>query len=111
LSGVNPVIWDGTRIGMVPNLAWGSRIGNAPQTSVPGYLNTNKTWDFSASLTKVAGRHTLKGGFYTTHSLKAQQRQGWQGTITFGQDTSNPLDTSYGYSNAALGVFSSYAQN
>jgi hypothetical protein len=112
LSGVSPPIWDGTRIGMVPNLAWGSRIGNAPQNiPFPGYLNTNKTWDFSASLTKVAGRHTLKGGFYTTHSLKAQQRQGWQGTITFGQDTSNPLDTSYGYSNAAMGVFSSYAQN
>jgi hypothetical protein len=112
LSGVNPVIWDGTRIGMVPNLAWGSRIANAPQNiPFPGYPNTNKTWDFSASLTKVAGRHTLKGGFYTTHSLKAQQRQGWQGTITFGQDTSNPLDTSYGYSNAALGVFSSFAQN
>jgi hypothetical protein len=111
LNGVNPD-WDGTRIGMVPNLAWGSRVGNAPQNiPFPGYLNTNKTWDFSTSLTKVTGRHTLKGGFYTTHSLKAQQRQGWQGTITFGQDTSNPLDTSYGYSNYALGVFSTFAQN
>jgi hypothetical protein len=112
LNGVNPVIWDGTRIGMVPNLAWGNRIGNAPQNiPFPGYLNTNKTWDFSTSLTKVAGRHTMKGGFYTTHSLKAQQRQGWQGTITFGNDSNNPLDSTFGYSNAALGVFSSYAQN
>jgi hypothetical protein len=112
LSGVKPVIWDGTRIGMVPNLAWGSRIANAPQNiPFPGYLNTNKTWDFSTSLTKVTGRHTMKGGFYTTHSLKAQQRQGWQGTITFGNDSNNPLDSTYGYSNAALGVFSSYAQN
>jgi hypothetical protein len=112
LSGVNPVIWDGTRIGMVPNLTWGSRIANAPQNiPFPGYLNTNKTWDFSTSLTKVSGRHTLKGGFYSTHSLKAQQRQGWQGTISFAQDTSNPLDSTYGYSNAALGIFSSYTQN
>ena len=44
------------------------------------------------------------------HSFKAQQRGGWQGTITFANDTSNPLDTSFGFANAAVGVFSSYAQ-
>ena len=45
----------------------------------PGYLNVNKTNDVSISLTKVSGRHTLKAGFYNTHSYKAQQRQGWAG--------------------------------
>jgi hypothetical protein len=112
LNGVNPPIWDGTRISMVPNLAWGNRIANAPQNiPYPGYLNTNKTWDVAVSLTKVIGSHTLKGGFYNTYSLKAQQRQGWQGTITFGNDSANPLDSTFGYSNAALGIFSQYAQN
>jgi hypothetical protein len=112
LNGVNPPIWDGTRISMVPNLTWGSRIGNAPQNvPFPGYLNVNKTNDLAISLTKVTGRHTLKGGFYRTHSLKAQQRQGWQGTIAFGNDTSNPLDSTFGYANAALGIFSTYTQN
>lgn len=111
LNGVKPPIWDGTRISMVPNLAWGSRITNAPQNiPFPGYLNTNKTWDGAISLTKVLGGHTIKSGFYNTHSYKAQQRQGWAGTITFGNDAANPLDTSFGFANAALGVFSSYNQ-
>ena len=44
LNGVKPPIWDGTRIAMVPNFAWGSRITNAPPNMpFPGYLNTNKT--------------------------------------------------------------------
>jgi hypothetical protein len=111
LNGVNPPIWDGSRISMVPGFAWGSRIANAPpNTPFPGYLNVNKTNDISISVTKVTGRHTLKAGFYNTHSFKAQQRQGWAGTITFSNDTSNPLDSQYGFANAALGVFSSYNQ-
>ncbi|HET7697433.1 MAG TPA: carboxypeptidase-like regulatory domain-containing protein [Vicinamibacterales bacterium] len=111
LNGVNPPIWDGTRISMVPNFAWGSRIANAPSNiPFPGYLNVNKTNDISISLTNVRGRHTLKAGFYNTHSYKAQQRQGWQGTINFQNDANNPLDTTFGYANAAVGVFSSFQQ-
>jgi hypothetical protein len=111
LNGVKPPIWDGTRISMPPSFAWGNRIGNAPQnTPFPGYLNVNKTNDVSISLTKILGKHTLKSGFYNTHSYKAQQRQGWAGTITFANDTSNPLDAGFGFANAALGVFSSYQQ-
>jgi len=111
LNSVNPVIWDGTRISMPPSFAWGTRIANAPpNTPFPGYLNVNKTNDVSISLTKVSGRHTIKTGFYNTHSFKAQQRQGWAGTLTFANDTSNPLDTGFGFANAALGVFSSYNQ-
>jgi len=111
LNGVKPTIWDGNRISMVPNFAWGNRVANAPpNVPFPGYLNVNKTNDVSVSLTHIRGRHTMKGGFYNTHSFKAQQRQGWQGTITFANDTSNPLDTSYGFANAAVGVFSSYNQ-
>lgn len=112
LNGVKPPIWDGTRISMVPNLTWGNRIANAPQNvPFPGYLNVNRTNDLAISLTKVTGPHTIKGGLYRTFSLKAQQRQGWQGTITFSNDTSNPLDSTFGYANAALGIFSSFTQN
>jgi hypothetical protein len=111
LNGVNPPIWDGSRISMVPNFAWGSRIANAPTNiPFPGFLNINKTNDVSISVTHIRGQHTLKSGFYNTHSYKAQQRQGWQGTITFSNDTTNPLDTGFGYANAAVGVFSSYNQ-
>ena len=116
LNGVSPVIWDGTRILSIPSFTWGSRVSNAtpnyapPNTPFPGFLNKNATDDISISLTKVAGRHTLKTGFYNTHSFKAQQRQGWAGTLTFSQDTSNPIDSQFGFSNAALGIFSSFNQ-
>ena len=111
LNAVNPPIWDGTRLRMAPSFSWGSRIANAPpNVPFPGYLNINATNDVSISLTKLIGRHTIKTGFYNTHSYKAQQRQGWAGSVNFSNDTSNPLDTGFGFANAALGVFSSYNQ-
>lgn len=111
LQSLKPPIWDGTRLRLVPAFNWGGRIGFAPPNfPYPGYLNINRSQDVSISLTKIAGRHTLKTGFYNTHSFKAQQRQGWAGTINFGNDANNPLDSGFGFANAALGTFASYNQ-
>ena len=112
LNGVNPPIWDGTRISMVRRISRGAAASRNAPTNIPfpGFLNVNKTNDVSISLTHIRGQHTMKSGFYNTHSYKAQQRQGWQGTITFANDTTNPLDTGFGFANAAVGVFSSYNQ-
>ncbi len=114
MNSVKPPIWDGTRIQMAPGFSWGGRVGNStnspPNIPYPGFLNGNRTWDFAISLTKVAGRHTMKTGFYNTHSYKAQQRGGWNGTITFVNDTNNPIDSTYPYANAALGIFRDYNQ-
>ena len=110
-QSLKPAIWDGTRLRMVPAFGWGGRIGNAPPNfPFPGYLNINRSQDLSISLTKIRGRHTLKTGFYNTHSFKAQQRQGWAGNINFGNDANNPLDSGFGFANAALGIFTSYNQ-
>ncbi|MFO7302180.1 MAG: carboxypeptidase-like regulatory domain-containing protein [Acidobacteriota bacterium] len=111
MEDVRPSIWDGERLQLAPSFNWGNRIANAPpNTPFPGFLNVNRTWDFSASVTKVLGPHTVKVGFYNTHSYKAQQRGNWNGTINFGNDSNNPLDAGFGYANAALGIFSSYSQ-
>ena len=75
-------------------------------------------------MTKVAGRHNYKSGFYFFHSLKPQHRgapsvdptittgdqMAFEGRVNMGQDASNPLDTGFGYANALLGVFSTYNQ-
>jgi hypothetical protein len=63
-------------------------------------------------LTKIAGRHSLKSGFYNNHSYKAQNVQNtlWQGSVEFDNDTNNALDTQFGYANAAVGVFRRYQQ-
>ena len=116
--------FDGTRILRVPSFSWGNRVvsGNTtagsapPNINFPGFLNINTTQDVVASLTKVMGRHTVKTGFYNSHSLKRENNvQGAAdnfGTLNFQQDTvgTNPFDTSFGFANAAIGSFSSYAQ-
>jgi hypothetical protein len=126
LNSLNPVWWDGTRINLPPAFGWGSRImgtattGNLPgppNLVFPGFLNINRTQDLALSITKVAGRHTMKAGFYNNHSYKAQNtgaggvaNLGFQGYVDFGNNTNNALDTGFGFANAATGVFSQYLQ-
>ena len=116
LNQVSPAFWDGKNLNLPPIFGWGNRIGAAPPNQrYPGWLNINRTNDVAISLTKVAGRHTFKGGFYNNHSFKAQNvgaggGLSFQGNINFGNDTNNPLDAGFGYANAALGIFSQYTQ-
>jgi hypothetical protein len=87
-----------------------------PNLTYPGALNTNPTYDISANLTHVRGRHTLKAGLYMNHSLKAHNINlalgalPFKGEMNFSNDTNNPLDAQFGYANAALGILSSYSQ-
>ena len=103
-------------INLPPIFNWGNRIGAAPPNQrYPGWLNINRTQDIAISVTKIAGRHTFKGGFYNNHSYKAQNvgaggGLSFQGTVNFGNDTNNPLDTGFGYANAATGIFRQYQQ-
>jgi Carboxypeptidase regulatory-like domain len=112
-----PPWWDGTRSLMLPNFNWGNRIANAPP-NMRDYgccLNVNRTQDVAVSLTKVMGRHTAKAGYYFQYSWKAQTAgvgaaTPYNGNINFQNDTNNPLDTGFGFANAALGIFSAYGQ-
>jgi len=68
-------------------------------------------------VTKIVGRHTIKAGAYLNHSYKAQNtgaggiaNLSFQGYVNFGNSTTNTLDSGFGYSNAALGVFTEYLQ-
>ena len=114
MQDVKPGFWDGTRINLPPTFSWGGRIGAAPPNQrYPGWLNINRTQDVAVSVTKVAGRHTMKAGFYNNHSFKAQNAGFgalFQGDVNFGNDTNNALDSGFGYANAALGVFTRYQQ-
>jgi hypothetical protein len=113
-----PPFWDGKSLNLPPLFGWGSGIGAAPPNQFyPGWLNINRTRDFATSLTKVAGRHTLKAGGYLNHSYKAQNvgaggiaNLSFQGYVDFGNNTTNALDSGFGYSNAALGIFTQYLQ-
>ncbi len=120
-----PFYADGT-LNLPPIFGWGSKIGNtcagpgggSPVCQrYPGWLNINRTNDFAASVTKVTGRHTIKAGGYNNHSYKAQNvgaggipNLSFQGYVDFGNNSTNALDSGFGYSNAALGIFTQYLQ-
>jgi hypothetical protein len=118
LQEIKPPFWDGTTLNLPPVFGWGNRIGSAPPNQrYPGWLNINRTQDVAMSLTRVMDRHTFKGGFYNNHSYKAQNtgaggiaNLSFQGYVNFGNDTNNPLDTGFGFANAATGVFTQYLQ-
>ena len=112
LNSVDLPWWDGKTAHMVPTFAWGSRITNAPPNIAwPQFIQTQNTDTFYASLTKVKGRHTLKTGFSFIESVQTDGRSSMQGTYSFQNDSLNPLDSQFGFSNAALGVFSSIVQS
>jgi hypothetical protein len=117
LNGMNPQspAWVNGDFVKPPQFSWGGRVANSPPNiPFPGYFNINSTHDLSISLTKVSGRHTIKSGYYMTHSYKAEQATDVNsfGSISFANDTvgTNPFDTSFGFANAAIGTFSSYNQ-
>ena len=104
-----------SRVMYPPNFSWGNRVANAPPNLGAQLANINPSHDASFSLTKLVGRHTLKAGLYWNHAYKAQQlgtagATPFQGALSFANDTQNPLDSGFGYANAALGVLSWYAQ-
>lgn len=113
INKVNTTMWDGTRVVAPPSFTWGNRITNTPPNNVGPFGNfildtRNRT--FNVSVTKVRGQHTLKSGYYYFRSYQRRGQGNITGTISFANDTSNPLDTSFGFSNAAIGVFSTYSQ-
>ena len=114
LEQMQPPFWVGGQLRITPtSLTWGNRITNAPPNmTYPGFLNINATKDVAFSVTKVAGRHTLKAGFYNNHSRKSQNQNSAAtfGALNFSNDTSNPIDAQFGFANAALGIFTSYNQ-
>ncbi len=70
------------------------------------------TWNANASLTKITGGHDIKAGIYPEHwlAMKGKNASNFAGNMNFSQDSNNPLDTGYAYSNALLGVLDQYTE-
>jgi Carboxypeptidase regulatory-like domain/TonB-dependent Receptor Plug Domain len=91
----------------------GSHLANSPTfvTNDAPFHNYNTSIDFSDNFTKIKGAHAIKAGIYLQRSRKDQTSFGDNnGNYNFGDTTSNPYDTGYGYSNAALGVYQTMDQ-
>ncbi len=105
--------------GIIPRVTFGPTSGgvltNPPNISFDDRLLTGGT-DFTFSLndnfTITRGSHTIKAGI-STYRLREYEgeRSVFSGTFNFQRDASNPFDTNYAFSNAALGVFDSYTES
>ena len=94
----------------------GSKIGNSPagnqgNNGAGPFVNFNTTYDITDALSKVWDRHTFKFGIYMQKSIKNQTSFGaFDGSYNFGDNSNNPFDTGFGFSNAAMGVYNTFSQ-
>src|SRR5215475_14140946 len=89
----------------------GSRLANTPSANFHPFFNANTTTEVMDNFSKTQGQHLLKAGFYFMHNWKVQPAGGdTPGTYNFGDNTSNPSDTNFGFANALLGIFNTFTQ-
>jgi Carboxypeptidase regulatory-like domain len=113
LSRNNLPIWDNGRVVAAPSFTWGGRVANPPpnnQGPFGNFILDTRVWNLNISLTRVQGSHTIKTGFYNFKSYQRRGQGAFLGSINFQNDTNNPLDSGFGFANAALGIFSQYSQ-
>ena len=115
-AGINtPLLYpDANTPNLIPSLIFGgiASVSAPVNTSVFGTFDQRfLIWQTMDSLTKVAGKHVLKLGFYLQSASNASNSQNRvQSDIDFTANASNPLNTGYPFSNAMLGVYNSYTQ-
>jgi hypothetical protein len=115
-TGINiPVIYPGAvQQDFIPRFSYaGTRIGNEQRfgTNNAPFFNYNTTLDWIDNVSKVWKQHVFKAGIYIQRSRKDQTSFGnSSGEINFGDNSSNPLDTGFGFANMAIGVYTSYNQ-
>ena len=113
LNNVGPEVWDGTRVLSVPSFTWQGRVANSPPNNIGPFGNfilDTRTSNINFSVTKLYGSHTFKFGYYYFNSNQRRGTGNFLGQISFTNDANNPIDTSYPFANAAIGVFNSYGQ-
>ena len=115
-SGVNlPLLYNNAvQNDYIPVVAFGgSRLANGPGwgSSDAPFINYNTTIDITDSIAKVWKQHTIKAGMYLQRSRKNQTSFGaFDGSYNLGDNSANPYDTGFGFSNAALGTYNSFSQ-
>jgi hypothetical protein len=89
----------------------GSRLANTPSGDFSPFYNANTTTEVMDNFSKTLKQHLLKIGVYYMHNWKIQPTGGnYSGTYNFGDNSSNPYDTNFGFSNGLLGVFNTFIQ-
>lgn len=115
-SGINtPLLYpDANTSNLIPSLTFGG-IASATTvlTSVFGVFDQRfSIWHAMDNLTKVRGNHVFKVGFYYQSASNASNSQTHvESDLDFTNTASNPLNSGNPFSNALLGVYTSYRQD
>ncbi len=100
-------------LSFIPNATFGG-VTNAASLFMEGrfpFQQNLQAFNLTNNLTKTLGAHTLKAGIMIERNYQGSNGDGnFAGAFSFANDTNNPLNTGYAYSNAALGVFSTYTE-
>lgn len=102
---------------VLPNASFGG-VSSAPSISWESrfpFGGTDDIWNVSDNLAKTYGPHNLKAGIYiertTRNSVAYSNNQSYPGTVSFGRDSNDPLDTNYAFANAMLGTITNYVES
>ena len=89
-------------------------VSNPPQLNIEQrfpFFGTNNIWNWSDNLSKVLGKHNLKGGVYVEFTTRnAARGAAFNGSFNFDNNANNPLNTNYAFANALLGVVNNYTE-
>jgi hypothetical protein len=113
LSGLPTLFPNAVQLDLPPQFVFEGRIANGPNVGSNNapFTNFNTVRTMSGSLSKIWGQHTFKVGILWENSFKPQSSfANNNGRISFTDDPNNPLDTGFGFANAALGVYQTYSQ-
>lgn len=85
-----------------PDFTYDSRLGSTAFDTLMSVRN---------NLTLTRGHHTWKLGGHFEYMTNNEARGGtWSGQFRFNNDSANPLNTNFAYSNAVLGVYQQYTE-
>src|SRR5262249_43124110 len=113
LSNFPTIFPSAVQLDLPPQFAFGGRIANGPNigSNNAPFTNFNTVRNVIGSLSKIWGQHTFKTRVFWENSFKPQSSfANANGTINFSNNTANPLDTGFGFANAAIGVYNTYTQ-
>ncbi|MBO0862074.1 MAG: TonB-dependent receptor [Chloracidobacterium sp.] len=114
LTGIPLLFNDPVQMDLPPQFQFGGgNLANSPNigSNNAPFTNFNTTRDIAGSVSKIWGAHNAKFGVFWQNSFKPQSSfANNNGIYNFGDNASNPLDTNFGFANAATGVYNQFTQ-
>jgi hypothetical protein len=100
-------------LNLVPNASFGG-VSQPVNLNMDGRTPLDQrqyAYNITNNITRNLSSHLLKAGFFYNHNMRqAQLPAAFNGTLNFGRNANNPLDTGHAFSNAMFGVFANYQE-